>query len=621
MSSLYNKGYILSYNKKNMLDILEGKTTINLDPNNFILRPKYIALQHFLIQYIENHGKTKIVKELLNKYYEDYKKYPYLFVDSPLISNSFINRYVSLKDRTSILKTKKEFNNEKVNIDLSNNALKKYILSNEQKNKLYSYLIELIKENKPENQRLLAEHAKVILNSNKKLKELNEMEAKFYCTYIAYRAGSDKVIPEVYFMKARKGLRGHQFYGIIGINIDADLTQELWGLTKVICHETRHTHQELQAHNKVSRIAFEMARSQLFMKYLKSDSYDVYHDNYKYTDIEMDAENYGLYYSEILLQTLGREDLAQKVKELNISTYNTRRFYEIMYNEKGTAISPDAFTVDYLDKIIQEHPEELVNYPVLQNIYNKDGTNKPLTNIIARKINENLDDKGIYDNYINYAILKNRLFEIDLANTNEEVKEKLLKSLGGIYRDKVILFKDYCSDTQYQKTKPKQITLTTLYEIQIIDNIINFIDHNIEFLLNCREDNRLTTASFIYNYIHDLSGFNIDKINNEVIKNDPLIRKRVDNLLEKHNKVVNKINNQFIKDRVNDLSIEQLHSIINTPENTQMQLTDYLYYDLLPRVDAHSEVDINGQKTQLAVIINYCRSQVEEKEKTKHKIQ
>ena len=613
MSSLYNKGYILSYKKEYMLDILEGKTTINLNPNDLVLRPKYIALQHFLIQYIENHGKTKIVKEILNKYYEDYKKYPYLFVDSPLINNGFINRYISLKDRTSILKTKKEFNNEKVNIDLSNNALKKYILSNEQKNKLYSYLIELIKENKPENQRLLAEHAKVILNSNKKLKELNEMEAKFYCTYIAYRAGSDKVIPKVYFMKARKGLRGHQFHGIIGINIDADLNQELWGLTKVICHETRHTHQELQAHNKVSRIAFEMARNQLFMKYLKSDSYDVYHNNYKYTDIEMDAENYGLYYSEILLQTLGREDLAQKVKELNISTYNTRRFYEIMYNEKGTAISSDAFTVDYLDKIIQEHPEELVNYPVLQNIYNKDGTNKPLTNIIARKINENLDDKGIYDNYINYDILKNRLFEIDLANTNEEVKEKLLKSLGGIYRDKVILFKDYCSDTQYQKTKPKQITLTTLYEIQIIYNILNFIDNNMEYLLNCKDSSKLTTTSFIYNFIYDLSGFDLNKINNEVIKNDPLIKQRVDKLLYKHNIVVKKINEQYIKDRISDLSIEQQHAIINTPEGYTMPLIDYLYYDLLPRISSHADVEINNQNTQLDVIIKYCIAQVSNK--------
>ena len=66
---------------------------------------------------------------------------------------------------------------------------------------------------------------------------------------------------------------------------------------------------------------------------------------------------------------------------------------------------------------------------------------------------------------------------------------------------------------------------------------------------------------------------------------------------------------QISKFSVNFLfSFEQLHSIINTPENTRMQLTDYLYYDLLPRVDAHSEVDINGQKTQLAVIINYCRN-------------
>ena len=622
MSSLYSKNYIHSYNKQEMLDILDGKNTFTDNPTDSRYRRRYVTLQHFLIQYIERHGKTKVAKEILSKFYQDFKQYPYLFVDSPLINTSFINRYVSLKERKEVLKRKDEYFNEKDNADLSNNILRNNILNNNQKNKLYAYLIKLLRDNNEQNNELLEKHAKIILNSNKKLNELTEMEAKFYCLYIAKRAGQGVVTPDLHFIATDPKLGGTQIHQIIYINKNAACTQELWELTKVICHETRHAYQEKKAHNQVSRTSFEMARHLLFIKYLKSDKYDVYHVNYKYTDIELDAESHALFYSEVLLQTLGRDDLAKRVSKLNTITYNKRHFYEIMYNEKGTAISPDAYTVDYLDRIIQEHPEELNNYPVLQNIYNKDGSKKPLANLIARKINENLDDKGIYDNYINYAILKNRLFEIDLANTKAEIDDKLLKSLGRIYRDKVILFKDYCSDTQYKEIEDsKQITLTTLYEMQIIDNIINFIDHNIEFLLNCREDNRLMTSSFIYNYIHDLSGFDIDKINNEVIKNDPLIRKRVDNLLKKHNSVVKKINDQFIKDRIDDLSIEQLHAIINTPENTKMQLTDYLYYDLLPRVDAHSEVDINGQKTQLAVIINYCRSQVEEKDKTKQIIQ
>ena len=83
MSSLYKKNYIASYRKEYMLDVLEGRITINLNPTDLVTRSQYIALQHFLIQYIEKHGKNEIVKKILNKYYEDYKKYPHLFVDSP----------------------------------------------------------------------------------------------------------------------------------------------------------------------------------------------------------------------------------------------------------------------------------------------------------------------------------------------------------------------------------------------------------------------------------------------------------------------------------------------------------------------------------------------------------
>jgi hypothetical protein len=605
-----------------MLAILEGKAPYNLNPTNLRLRQKYIVLQHFLIQYIERHGKTKIIKEILNKYYSDFKEYPYLFVDSPLIENGFINRYVSLRDRKEILDVKDKFYNEKDNISLSDNLFRKNTLSDNQKNRLYSYLIKLLRENNPKNNEFIENHIRIILNSNKKLNELNETEARFYCLYIAKRAGKDTVTPDLHFIDTEPKLGGVQIHGIIYINTRAACNQELWNLTKVICHETRHAYQEKQAHNKVSRAAFEMTRHILFVKYLKSDDYDIYNVNYKYTDIEVDAESHALFYSEVLLQTLGREDLAKKVSILNTFTYNQRHFYEIMFNEKGTAISPDAYTVDYLDKIVKEHPEELDRYVVLQNIYNKDGTKKPLANIIARKINEGIDDKGIYDNYINYAIVKNRLFEIDIPNTKTEVREKLFKSLGGIYRDKVTLFKDYCSDTQYKEIKDKkQITLTTLYELKTINNILNFIDSNIEFLLNCRENNKLTTTSFIYNYIHDLSGFDIDKINNEVIKNDPLIRKRVDSLLIKHNIVVKKINEQYIKDRISDLSVEETHKIIKTPEGYEMPLMNYLYDELLPRISSHTDVIINNQNTQLDVILKYCISQVKNIKSNEYTIQ
>lgn len=611
MSSLYKKSYIYSYNKQDMLDILEGKIAFTIDPTDLRYRRKYVTLQHFLIQYIEKHGKNRITKELLKKFYNDFLKYPYLFVDSPLINTSFINRSVPLKDRKEILNKRKEYFDSEKNIELSNNLLKNNKLSNSQKNQLYSYLIMLLRKNDPKDEELLKKHAEMILSSNQLPKEMNETELKFYCMYISKRSGKDTVHTDLHIIDTNPKLGGSQLYGIIFINIKAESNaNELWKITKVVCHETRHTYQEKQVHNKTTRRAFEMARHLLFLKYLKTNDYDVYNVNYKYLDIEVDAESHAIYDCINILETLNRPDLALEASRFNTVTHNQRNFYKIMYNEQGTAISEDAFTVEYLDKIIKSHPEELERYVVLQKIYNKDGSRKPLGELLASKINEGLDDKEIYDNYIFYEIVMNKLSQIDLSKTKAGFDENLFKSLGGIYRQKVELLKDYCSDTEYTKTNEKQIQLTTLYEIQIINNILNFIDDNIDYLLSCRENGMLNQTSFIYNFIYDLSGFDIDKINNEVIKNDEAIRKRINSLLLKHNIVVKKINEQYIKDRINNLSIEQLHTIINTPEGSKKPLIDYLYYDILPRITSHLDVNMNDQRVQLDVIIKYCIAQV-----------
>lgn len=609
MSSLYNKNYIYSYNQKELLDILNGKTFYTLNITNLYERRKYITLQHFLIKYLEKHGKTKNIKELLKKYYSDFIQYPYLFADSPLLNQSFINRFISLKDRKQILKLKNSYYDPKENTHLSELVLSNNKLSNNQKNRLYAYLVTLLRSNDTKYNDILERHARLILNSNKKINELSEMETKFYCLYVAKHAGRDVLNSDLHLINTDPKLYGSQLHNIIFINTNANNSKELWEITKIIYHETRHAYQEKQAYNKTSRVAFEMTRHILFSKYLNTKEFNLYKENYRYIDIELDAEGYALIYSEVFLKTFDREDLSIKVNELKNATSYQRHFYEIMYNEKGIAISPDAFTVDYLDKIVKEHPEELKTYKVLQNLYNKDGSKKSLSNLIAHRINESLEDRGIYDNYINYEIVKNRLFEIDMINTKPEVNKKIFKSLGDIYIKKSELFKDYCSDTKYKEMNEKQIRLTTLYELQIIYNILSFIDYNMNSLLEHREI-PISSTSFIYNFIYEFIDFNYDNMNNEVIKNDPLIKERFKKLLDKRNSVVKKYNEQYIKDRIDDLSIEERHKIIKTPEGITMQLQDYLFNDLLPRLDSYTSVEINGEKVHASSIIKAYKDQI-----------
>lgn len=610
MSVLYKNNYITSYNKKEIIDILTGKTSYIPDPYNLQERRKYITLQHFLIKYIEEKGKTKITNDLLSKYYKDFANNPSLFVDSPLIREDFLNRFITKRVNEKVKECRNKYFSSKDIKELYIKLMQNNVLNNQEKNRLYSYLIIKLRSNDTRFNTIIDECAKKILNSNKKVRNLNETELKFFCTYIAKHAGGNVVFPNLHIMQDRPELGGFELENIVYINKESMGSDELHMITKTVCHEVRHAIQEKESKNKNTKTAFEMARHVLFSKYLKSNDYDVYKINYRYSGIELDAEDYGYYYSKVLLSTMGRRDLAEKVRENETLKHKRRHLYEFMIDVGKSAKTTDAFVVEYMDTIIKNHPEELKEYKVLNNLYNEDGSRKSLSNLLAHRTNQGFEDRGLYDNYMNYEIAKNRLFELDLANTKKDVSEKLFKSLGNIYRDKAILFKEYCDDKEYDKVSQKQIKNTTLYQLKLLDNILNFIDQKMNYVLDCKEEKQISNRSFIYDFIYDFRDFNLNNINNEVIKNDPLIKERMNKLLEKHSSIVKKFNEEYIKNKIEDLTIEEKHSIITTPEGYNIQLQDYLYYDILPRLDSHSTVDINGQKVHVSNIIKALKNEV-----------
>ena len=59
-----------------------------------------------------------------------------------------------------------------------------------------------------------------------------------------------------------------------------------------------------------------MAKMQLFCKYLSTKEFDIYHTNYRYEGIELDAESYGYFYGQTFLGMLGRRDLAEHLNEV-----------------------------------------------------------------------------------------------------------------------------------------------------------------------------------------------------------------------------------------------------------------------------------------------------------------
>ncbi len=609
MSSLYNKNYILSYNAKKIKPIFEGDENYIPNPNNMEERDKYISIQHHLIKYLEENGKTPIINKLLKKYIDDFLKYPHLFVDSPLIKDNFINRYLPKDIRNKIVSLRNIYFNPTQNNEIYLKLINNYDLSTLQKNRLYSYLIHQMKIGNNKLESMYKECAKRILNSNKPIKELNNTELKFYCTYIAKIIGKNyKIFPDVHIIKNNPGNGGRESSNVIYINKYTSYTPTLQDVTQVVCHEVRHAMQEKEAIKSKSKLSFDMASHMLFNKYLNTKDYNMYKVNYRYCDIELDAERSGFFNAAIILANLDREDLASIEYEKEKKILKKRNYYECMINKDGKRISSDQFIVENLNEIIKKHPEEIKKFKILEDFYKPNGKPKPFINMLTEKMNKSFANKSVFDAYINHGIVKNELKKINLKKLSKEEKTKVFAALSQIFNSRSSVLKTYMYDNEYQNNNPRQMRITTLYQIKILSDIITYIEENINLVLSLKENDKIDNKSFIYSFVSNFKDFKLKYANNEVLKNDKIIEERINKLLDKCKNITKEYDKQYIIDRISDLSDEELNTIILSPKRNKVKFKDYLFFDILPKMNGNNKININGNTISINEIIKFYKT-------------
>ena len=616
MSSLYNSEFISSISESKMIDYIEGK--YSLDFTKLENRKDLVCLQHYLIKYIEKYGKTQNVNRVLKSFYTAFGNQPHMFLDSPLIRDGFINRFMPEEMKNKI-KTFRDKYFDGSTIKQIYEKSQRYELSNQEKNRLYSFLILKIKTGNKNFDEINKNCIKRILASGKTVNELNDMELKFFCTYFGRQAwGKTENLPEIHIMKDEPDLGGFESSGAIYLNKDTSFTPTLEGMVQTVCHETQHRVQEVVSKEKESKVAFEWARHYLFSKYLSTNEFSIYHNNYNYSDIELDAEKSGFFNASVFLGMLDRRDLAEKLRTTRIERFDKRHYYEFMVNTKKQPIPPDSFVVEYLDSIIKTHPEELKSYKVLNNLYEPNGQRRSFSSIMMGRMTQGLDKRGIYDSYINYGIKNGELDSINLDKANMKTKQDFYRTLSDIFRDKAILFKEHCNDNEYDKLSrngkrmysDKQIEMTTSYQLSILDNIASYVDKNMDSILQTKEESKIHNSSYIYHFIVDFRDFELKNINNKVIENSPKLQQQFNEFKVKANSIINKFNKQYIKDRLDDMSLDQKKANIKTLDGKEMPLDDYLYYDILPKLDGHMEMNINGKKAYIGDIIAYYKKQL-----------
>ena len=77
-----------------------------------------------------------------------------------------------------------------------------------------------------------------------------------------------------------------------------------------------------------------MAQFKLFIKYLNTRDYDSYNENYRFSSIELDAENSGHYDAELFFYQLNKRDLINELKSNRTQRLEKRNYYAFMYDER-----------------------------------------------------------------------------------------------------------------------------------------------------------------------------------------------------------------------------------------------------------------------------------------------
>ena len=606
---LYSQTIIDSLGEKYCENFIFGREYREFNSNNQTIanQKSYYVLQHYIVKCLLYKRRSPNMDRYLQQMYSHFYQHPGEFIQSPLLQDSVIDLVYGQSGYRVKAFRDQYFNTNKAQKLYSKKQTEK--LTEKEKEQLYSYFILNINTNNQNLKKIIQREIEMIIDSNKEIKDLTRMELLLYCHYVAnFNLRYKQITPVVLIGDENTSLRGQASDSYIIINRGArDFNLPL--LTKTVSHECRHIIQSQEAKTKDTKAGFEMAQMNLFSKYLDTDRYNSYHQNYRYSSIEIDAENHGYYMAELFFSILKRREKADQVRQSSKEQLSKRNYYAFMLDENNIPKPVDYFVVTNLDKIIKEHPEELNNYPVLRKMYNANGTKKSFFNLLYQRMNETIDNRGILDCYINYGIHCGELDSLNINILNINDKKKLIQALGSIYRDKILTIKDYFEDNETyrsiegQNNTYKQIQKTTGYQMYLAKQILTFVDNNFEQLANSLGEPLSKNANnLLFDFIYDLRDFKIDSIDNEAIKNNPTVLLKIKELMLTYNKVLQKFNTKLAVQRIERLPESERNRTIVVAEK-EMTIEEFIRTYAIPNMDSHQNITVGNQKMYIGSFI------------------
>ena len=210
---------------------------------------------------------------------------------------------------------------------------------------------------------------------------------------------------------------------------------------KTINHECRHAVQSKYLKGERNLSAYEMAKRQLFSKYLNTRDYNSYKVNYRFESIEKDADKNGYFKTRVMLNTIidsleerKKVDFYLRDKEIE---ENRRRAFPFAYvvDEKEKKHIPEDYEFQKLREIVGAHPEVVSEYPVLQILFYKDGSVKSFEEILTTREHLGIINQDVCYDFLRVGVKNNLLDKIAVQNMDDYQKRVLFGRLLDLFQD------------------------------------------------------------------------------------------------------------------------------------------------------------------------------------------
>lgn len=539
----FAKKFFYEYeNYKNEINLQTIFTTLVLDKVE-----KRNALNNYILKNYDtvDENVKKNMDRYLHAFYGKFLSDPTELLNSPFLENPEIIEKFCPQEIKSVKGNAKEIviNEHKRNMS---NIKELYIrdkngekLSDGETRRLMSFFIKNIRTQNKEIQDAQKKYVCKLINENSEVVKLLPKQTEFIARYVnnymlnhrlkelGYNIG--EIENDIYIMErpddeSNKG--GYQFKNNILINRKSSFSRVV-DLIHVTCHETEHSIQDLESKkNKDSKIGLDNAIDKILRINLKKPGYDIYEKNYRFNEIEKDAEKYGYYMAELFLRTNGFNGLAYKLKkEGNEREYKRQYEYDYRVDENKVKYTKEIFIIRKLSGIMQSRPDFLRDFPVLSQLYIADEKTgkveaKTLEELLIQEFRVNETGKSeVYEDFCKAYIYKGDLEKFDLSKFPEEMQVNIASRLISILateREQIgrmnysnpneRIFEGEDGVTSEVRIKVEE------FHLENSKRIMEFINKNYQQLMKLQKEGKFSSVIDMDNYNTQLLSFSNTKI-------------------------------------------------------------------------------------------------------------